>query len=87
MVKEPRVLSETVPEPRVRPNKAPDWKRGELHIPQTRYNLRSNSTASYHSRAVQLLLAHHISSKHFAHHIYDNTGKRLKVDDLLQGEH
>ena len=86
-VSEPRVSNPTLSEPRVRPNKSLNWRRGELNIPHTRYNLRFTSSGSYQSRAAQYLFAQHICSTHFVHHIYKDTGICLKVDDLLQGKH
>ena len=91
-IPKPRVLEpqKAVQQPRVlqkisSKNIPRTWKRGDIHIPQTRYNLRSTAPESFKSRAAQHILAQHIYQKHFVQHIFDENGKKLKVDDLLRG--
>ena len=85
-------LKQTAQQPRVcddshKPVANPlEWKRGEMRIPQTRYNLRSNAPTSFRSRAAKHLLAQHIYAKHYAQHIFDDKGRRLNVDQLLNGK-
>ena len=81
-VNQPRVTTA----PQVINNNTRTWKRGELKIPQTRYNLRSNAAESFRSRAARHILAQHIYDKHYAQHIYAKDGKRLKVHQLLNGK-
>ena len=81
IAQQPRVATS----PKITNNKNLRWKRGEIDIPQTRYHLRSSVGESFKSRAARHLLAQHIYYKHFAHHIFDDAGNKLKVNDLLQG--
>ena len=51
-----------------------------------RYNLRSHTKGTnFRHLATQQLLAQHIFPHNYVHHIYDNTGRRIRVLDLLQG--
>ena len=77
-------ISKTLKEP-VPTTKKLDWKRGS-NTGTHRYNLRNGITAprSYKSRAAEYLLAQHIFNK--ASHIYNDSGKKLSIDILLQGD-
>ena len=83
---EPRVSKDTTRKPRVRKTPVPTWRRGEITFPQTRYRLRSSTSDSFRSRAAKHLLAQHVFSNYSVNHIYDDKGRRLRVDDLLNGE-
>ena len=57
-----------------------------MRIPQTRYNFRSRPPESFKSRAAKHLLAQHIYTNQYAHHIFHNNGGKLEVDYLLNGK-
>ena len=61
------------------------WKRGSNLGNQHHYNLRSHRQESYRSRAAKYLLAQHLYLPYFANHIYDSSGKKLTIDDLITG--
>ena len=63
-----------------------DWKKGSNKSTH-RYKLRNRDITtpkSYKSRAAQYLLAQHIFSK--VNHIYNDSGKKLTIDFLIQGD-
>ena len=62
------------------------WKRGVQQIPQTRYNLCNKGT-KFKDQAAKYLLAQHIFNQPTAMHIYDDQGKKLSMNNLIQGEH
>ena len=58
------------------------WNSKDLQPTQSRYPLR-NSFCNYRAQAAQYLLAQHLFSSASSFHLYDNTGKKLSVDNLI----
>ena len=56
-----------------------------MYIPQKRYNLRSNNSESFKSRASKYLLAQHLFHQQSMFHIYNKYGKKLSAEALLTG--
>lgn len=60
------------------------WKKGVQAIPQSRYNLRNRGT-NFRGQAARYLLAQHIFKHPTMMHMYDSHGKRLSMDNLING--
>ena len=62
-------------------------KRSErTQLPTTRYTLRPRIyPKSYRTQAARTLLAQHIFTLPHINHIYDDSGKHLTIDKLLNG--
>ena len=56
--------------------------------PPSKYNLRSRSSpseGSYRTRAARYLAAQCLVERLECHHIYDDNGKKLTMENLLRG--
>ena len=63
----------------------PRWQRPRTRISKTTYNLRPSKAPNYRGNAARYLLAQHIFNTYQANHIYDASGKKLSIDNLLNG--